>query len=181
MEVSLSLYRQAYWHFSRPKKVVSMSTCEKSNGNCATRIGFLASWQRPRCVGLLLIRGCESCGCDGAQRGTLSPEPPGIFRFAVEPAGGRPAQLRPPKPAVFESTTALGLLPSRALSSVWTPRTLPPQGFWFSPRYSTSFPPERVGGCFFRSRETIGHSDLIVHLLGSSPKLVGKKGTGKWV
>jgi hypothetical protein len=58
--------------------------------------------------------------------GTLSPEPPGIYRFPVNPAGGRPGQPRLPKPAVFESTTALGLLPSRALSSGRTPETLSP-------------------------------------------------------
>src|ERR1017187_1094743 len=61
-----------------------------------------------------------------ASRGTLSPEPPGIYRFPVNPAGGRPGQPRLPKPAVFESTTALGLLPSRALSSGRTPETLSP-------------------------------------------------------
>ena len=36
------------------------------------------------------------------------------------PAGGRPGRPKSPKPAVFESIAALGLLPSRALSSGWT-------------------------------------------------------------
>src|SRR5437899_9184380 len=56
--------------------------------------------------------------------GTLSPKPPGIFRIPVDPAGSRPGRLAPPKPAVFESTAALGLLPSRALPSGWTPQSL---------------------------------------------------------
>src|SRR5208337_3509977 len=57
-------------------------------------------------------------------RGTLSPEHPGIYRIGIDPAGGRPGQPRLPKPAVFESTAALGLLPSRALSSGRTSETL---------------------------------------------------------
>ncbi len=132
-----------------------MSAREKSNGNCATRIGFLASWQRPKCVGLLVIRGCESCGCAGAQRGALSPEPPGIFRFAIKPAGGRPGQQRLPKPAVFESIAALGLLPSRALSSGWTPRILPPHGFWASPRCSAPLLPRMAGECIPQTMRTL--------------------------
>ena len=32
---------------------------------------------------------------------------PGIFHIAVDPAGGRPGRLSPPKPAVFECTAAL--------------------------------------------------------------------------
>jgi len=47
---------------------------------------------------------------EGSFWGTLSPKTPGIFRIAVGPAGraGRPW---PPKPAVSESVSALGLPP----------------------------------------------------------------------
>jgi hypothetical protein len=43
-----------------------------------------------------------------------------IFRFGIDPSGGWFGRLKPPKSAVFESTAALRLLPSRSYSTKGT-------------------------------------------------------------
>src|SRR5713226_3310375 len=45
-----------------------MSGCENSGGSCATRIDFLALFRRPRCMGSLATRRCESYLCVGAEK-----------------------------------------------------------------------------------------------------------------
>ena len=54
--------------------------------------------------------------------GTLSPKPPGIYRFEVQSCTGK-EQAGPqigPRRAASDAQAALGLLPSIALSSAWT-------------------------------------------------------------
>jgi hypothetical protein len=54
---------------------------------------------------------------------TLSPDPPGIFRFRLAPAGTDPGPVGCPEaaaPAVCKAASALEVRPRRALSSVAT-------------------------------------------------------------